>query len=585
MSTIISLFKEQLENQFSKLRDQFELTKRGDFLIWWYFMRIVGLSPEKVEQIVCDGAADLGLDAIYVDEEEYVHFYQFKNPERYDGAFPGGEVDKVLSGLSLIISGRFREVANPALVPLVEEIYSIVPKGYVLHFVSTAGGLPHEAVVKVEAFIRSLAAPSEAFFSYKVEDIQSLQDQFYRKTLPVVEQPIVFQIEKMAPYQLRSAEHDCYLFHTKAKVLSSIYDTHGEQLLQQNIRVFQGEGATNSKILESCTGTGASKFIHYNNGITFLCESAVWDQFRTVLTLNRAQVVNGGQTLRVLNKAAREKKLMEETEVTVRVITSRGDKEFASEVAVNQNNQNRVEASFLRSNDQRIVQLSAALESAGWYLERRENEVFLLSPAERHVIEQRIHASLEERLIPLRTGAQAYASTFCCLPEVAKKNPKKIFIGASDGGYFERVFGSDISAENFILSYRALRATDKFVGKFLALKRKKSRMEDWRKDYSDLFSKSFVDRYGDILDQVVPQSAVFITGLIHKVNQSLGGATYKDLVERMETEDSVVVEHLLWILDCRTFQNHDQGKSWPTLLKSQTFFDNVVSYAAGLKRR
>ena len=64
------------------------------------------------------------------------------------------------------------------------------------------------------------------------------------------------------------------------------------------------------------------------------------------------------------------------------MITSQGDKEFSSDVAVNLNNQNRIETSFLRSNEPRVVQLAAALERVGWYLERREDEVSHLSTLE-----------------------------------------------------------------------------------------------------------------------------------------------------------------------------------------------------------
>ena len=45
--------------------------------------------------------------------------------------------------------------------------------------------------------------------------------------------------------------------------------------------------------------------------------------------------------------------------------TSSGDKDFANNVAVNQNNQNEVGTGFLRSNDKLVVQLDHALASHG----------------------------------------------------------------------------------------------------------------------------------------------------------------------------------------------------------------------------
>ena len=61
--------------------------------------------------------------------------------------------------------------------------------------------------------------------------------------------------------------------------------------------------------------------------------------------------------------------------VPLRAITNSRDKDFALNVAVNQNNQNQMGTGFLRSNDARVVQLDYALASLGWYLERRKGEL------------------------------------------------------------------------------------------------------------------------------------------------------------------------------------------------------------------
>lgn len=52
-----------------------------------------------VEEIYCDGGGDLGIDFIWIDDEEMVHFYQFKNPMALDQEIPTGEVGKLISGL------------------------------------------------------------------------------------------------------------------------------------------------------------------------------------------------------------------------------------------------------------------------------------------------------------------------------------------------------------------------------------------------------------------------------------------------------------------------------------------------------
>ena len=215
----------------------------------------------------------------------------------------------------------------------------------------------------LRAFVASLQGPDD-FFTWMDEDLKWLQDRFYQKSLPTVEAPIEFMLDQ-APYAVRSADHDCWLFHVNGSSLGELYEKHGEQLLQQNIRIYQGDKGTNAAIRKTCTGEDSANFLHYNNGVTFLCDTAPWDPFTRKLTLRKAQVVNGGQTVRVLHAAQREKTLQGDVLVPLRIITAQGDKDFASNVAVNLNNQNRIEPSFLRSNDPRILQLANALASLG----------------------------------------------------------------------------------------------------------------------------------------------------------------------------------------------------------------------------
>lgn len=580
LSPLISLFKEQLENESLGIATYRRLTKRGDYLSWWYFQRLVGMTENDIGEILCDGHNDLGIDAIWIDEEQLVHFYQFKNPESAMDGFPSGDVDKVISGLMLILQRKHGKIANPELRGRVEEIYQSVPAGYRLHLVTSGTGVYDDARAKLDAFVASLEGPSE-FFAWVCEDVKSLQDQLYEKTLPTVEAPIEFCLEGQ-PYPVRSADHDCFLFHVKGAMLAQLYEAHGEQLLQQNIRVYRGDRGTNASILKTCTGDDAGSFLHFNNGVTFLGDHASWDAFTRRLVLGHAQVVNGGQTIRVLYAASRDGKLRPEVLVAVRVITSQGDKSFANNVAVNLNNQNRIEPSFLRSNDPCILQLGSALASLGWYLERRENEVAGLTPSERSVIEARIGRSLEQAVVPLKAASQAYVATYLRQPELAKKNPKRIFLGLQDGGFFERVFSSELSAESFLSAYRLAVSVEGMVRQFMTRKRRKDRVTDWKADYMSLLGEEIVSRFADVVDQVVPQSAVFLSALAFEEWVRLRNRSMEDLVGVLESLDYALLQRLLLTILRYANSQPTLGKSWPTLLKSQQFFDGVASYLKGL---
>src|SRR5215471_5696187 len=188
-SPIITLFKEQLENESTSLASANQLTQRGDYLVWWYFTRLVGLDPSTINEIVCDGAADLGIDAIWIDDNDIVHFFTFKNPTRIDVAFPASEVDKTLMGLNTILARAHHTIANEELRGRIEEVYQTVPSGYRLHLITSGSGIPNEARTKLDSFIETLKVPSEESFQWSLEDILYLQDAFYRIHLPTVDEP------------------------------------------------------------------------------------------------------------------------------------------------------------------------------------------------------------------------------------------------------------------------------------------------------------------------------------------------------------------------------------------------------------
>lgn len=579
---LITLFKEQLENESTGIARDLNLEKRGDYLIWWFFMKLHNLEPNEIAEIVCDGGNDLGIDAIYIDENNVVNFYQFKNPENLDSAFPEGEVDKVISGITLILNRDHQAIANPELMSRISEVYQSIPTGYILHFVTSGAGISNVSKIKLDSFVERLQGPSESIFSYQIHDISILQDNFYNKNLPSIDTPIEFTIARQPPYHVRSADHDSYMFHLKGTELASLYEEFHEQLLQQNIRVFRGDKGTNATIRNTASSDDSANFIHYNNGVTFLCESAVWDQFLNRITINKAQVVNGGQTVRILFNAKASGILRDDVLVPIRVIVSKGDKEFGSNVTVNLNNQNRIASSFLRSNDPRVIQLSNSLASMGWYLERREDEVKQLTEEETRLIEKRISHQLSDRVIRLKEASQAYVSTYYRQPEIAKKNTAKIFLGSQDGGYFERIFSIDLTAEKLLISQQLKWHIDEYIKQFMTLKRRKERVADWRADYKTLLDSDLVDNHDDILDQVIPQSGMFLCAIVFEEQVNLKSQDPQTAVEQIVSGGFSIFNETIKIIIQFAIDNPViANRSWPTLLKSQAFFQSVATFLQG----
>jgi hypothetical protein len=582
---LIHLFKEQLENESKAIAAERGLTKRGDLVIWWYFRRLVGLDDADILEAVTDGFDDYGIDALRInDMDGTVHFYNFKNPENIATNFPSVEVDKLLTGIGLIMSGKLATAgANDNLQRQAAAITKLVPTGYRIHLVHSGTGLQPDIAVKLESFIAGLNVADE-FCTWSHEDIQGMQTSFYTKSKPTVEDKYQYKPE-FQPYIVRTSGHDSFMFTMPASELTALYEQYGEQLLQQNIRIGQGEKGTNASIRKTASGPDSGNFLHYNNGVVFLAEDAVYDPITRFMSLSRYQVVNGGQTMRSLHAASRSGGLKPNVAVPVRVITSGSDKDFASNVTVNLNNQNRIKDSFLRSNDPQVVQLAASLRTLGWYLERRESEVSGLTPAERTALEASIGGHpLSQRTIELSSGLQAYVATYMGEPELAKRYPKRMFAAVEDGGAFERVF-KDITAEKLINSHKLHSAVDSYVTRFGELKRKYQGFTTRKRNaaYAAYLGKPLA-KQGGVLDVAVPPSTIFLAAAVYYQQVKVDGKEMDDILQVLNAGDTAVLsDTMLTIIKAR--QNLADSKSWPTLLKSQTLFNKFIERVAPKKHQ
>ena len=580
---MLSLFKEQLESECSKISTDYGLGKRGDLLIYWYFMRLHDFSDTDVAAVICDDFDDLGIDAIWIDDESVVHFYSFKNPKRLSKGFPGGDIDKTLAGLNLILNKGHKDIANANLLARLDDVYGQVQNGYRFHFVTSGQGVPNESRIKLDALVKELTGPSPGMVSWDEQPLDKLQSQFYQQRTPAIEDPISFEELKAQPYMLESGAAESYFFHVSGYALAALYETHGEALLQRNIRIDQRGTPTNRSIEATCTGPEARNFLHFNNGVTLLCSRASYDPFNTTITVYRAQVINGGQTIRALWRVHQRGALDRSVLVAARAITFGGDNEFANNVAVSQNNQNRVRTGFLRANDPRVVQLGHALEAQGYYLERREGEVRNLTDTEKASIRGRIgQKSLQGRTIKLKAGAQAYTATFYQQPELAKKNPGKIFLSTSDGGQFERIFSTDMTAERVIVAYNIKVVVDEFVRRFLRIRNRERQGYKVEVEYQELLGTE-LSSVPDI-SQIIPQCALFICGTLHKDLVDLRrneAAKVSGILE--EIGEEIIREHLRLIVEFAEKDREKADQSWPTLLKSNTFFGHITSYLSDVR--
>jgi hypothetical protein len=574
-----ALFKEQLNHFLLALATERQIldpvsnAPSPNFALpFWYLETFHGYTEEQTASLVTDDFGDLQIDAIVIsDDEDSVNFYQCKNPVDIHKGIAGGDIDKLISGITLILEKQHGKIANRKINERVLEIRKRPRRFYNIIFISTGEGLPPDGIAKLNALVERWEIKGTSPLKYQCFDISAIQEMYYTKTLPTLDKEVVIKANQQ-PYAIKIGHHRCFLFHMNGKDVAGLYKQHGEQILQQNIRPFEGINETNKAIFRTATAEHGDDFFYYNNGITILADNCEFDQFQNVLTAIRPQIVNGGQTVRVLTEAFDEGKLNANVNVVVRIITSDKDKSFAGDVAVNLNNQTIVKPAFIRSNHPEIIQLQSTLLTKGWYLERRDGDCDVMPGEDIEAIEHTIRGKLSERLIKLYPACQAYIAFFDRNIEISKKSPRSIFLPMEAGGYFEKFISSNITADKFILSWELYNQCLNL--KHLITRVKRADKKDKLLIISDLFKRirRRIPKYDlSELEELAPQAPLFLLAICGYRYLSLNTI---DIVQKHQDE---LVADLPFILFKLSLLHRDTTSSWQTLLKSQAFFDRVLT--------
>lgn len=564
-NVIIDLFKGQLNTELKHLaegRPYLNLVSRkpdpGVAFPHWYFERIEQLTIIEANDVITDGFDDEKIDAIDISEDgTTVRFFQFKNPQSKNSGIDDAAVDGLLSTIDIFLQPRKKKIG---LEPIFDEIRSAIRTSYKLVFVSSGGGLSKSQESRIKSKLVQLNGPNRSAFTYEVVKLDSLLDKIYLKSIPTVNSKIEWKLDT-PPYQTKISQHKSLVCHIDGKSLAEAYEVFGEKLLQQNIRNNEGFTSSNKDIYVTAISQESENFYFYNNGITIICDDWDYDQPSWILSISRPQIVNGGQTIRQIHSASVDRKLKGDVRVLLRVISIGGNKDFAGNVAVNLNNQTIVKSSFLRSNHPFFIQMQHSLLPLGWYLERKPGDWENLTDVERADLLSKIGA--EGHVIQMQTGCQTYSAVYLQDLDLAKKNPKNIFISMRSGRKFESVANSDFTAARMVSGYMILNAVDAFRARIKALKSTSPAKRKVELERLLCTKKSI--KY-DELCKMLPQSSLIISALVgHQL-----GSQWSLL------PNSANLERLIGKAVFRTFEKSTAlDGSWPTLLKSQTFFDLV----------
>ena len=142
-----------------------------------------------------------------------------------------------------------------------------------------------------------------------------------------------------------------------------------------------------------------------------------------------------------------------------------------------------------------------------------------------------------------------------------------------------------MTAERVIIAHQLKTHVDSFVKRFATCKRRRDRVEDWKAIYCELLGSEIVDRFSEDIEQVMPQCSIFVCGTIFRDFVDFQQKDPTDLPPCLNLEgDDWIREHLNHILQFAKANKSRASKSWPSLLKSNSFFERVCGYIQGIRR-
>ena len=314
----------------------------------WFLENYFRLDQLRVEDSICDGPDDKGIDGIYVDATlEVIYVFQSKISQKTartlgDSAlreFAGtlGQFDSTDSVKALAESTGNVELKN---LILEEDLASKIENGYEVRgiFLSNAA-LDRNGKLYLASNSR-----------ITVYDRKRLQDDWVPSgTTDPVEKAIAFHLDGLGHIEYKTQDASVFVVSLRATELIQMAGIESQALFEWNVRQSLGRTKVNRAIAESVTSPAEHKnFMLYHNGLTVLAIDVDLDEGADELHINRYSVVNGAQSLSTLYD--KRSNVSQDLRLLARVIKLHPATDLAAMITRNSNNQNAIGARDLQSN-------------------------------------------------------------------------------------------------------------------------------------------------------------------------------------------------------------------------------------------
>lgn len=451
----MSLTASIIEQRVAKLVDEFrEQLSPGDdamlrsraFVLLTTSV-VLDLSPSQALALVTDGGHDLAIDALHVgdivDAEFVVTIVQGKYRRRHGAAFPANDIHKVIHTVAMLFDPDLDlPPAHLHLLARVEEIRSLVRDG----------NLPMVRVILCNNGERWRPDADALIADARLPEQQvSWEHVNHDHLVGLMQRPKAVDDELHLSGAAVVEDFDfCRVLIGKVCVreLARLVSTHGDRLLERNIRRYLG--LRNNRVNQGIAHTLRSpdrrnNFYFFNNGITLTCSKFRHNALQASnyrVRIEDLQVINGGQTCHTVWRTLAQMGDLgpddfDQTFVLVRIYElDQQQRGLVHDITYATNSQNPVDLRDLRANDEIQARLQLGLADLGYdYLRKREQS-----------------SSKQETISPTE-AAEAVLTVLRRKPHLARFHRHQFF-----GRLYPEIFSDTLTPTEVVEAVRLLRA-------------------------------------------------------------------------------------------------------------------------------
>jgi hypothetical protein len=364
-----------------------EPKKRSACFVVLCMMSYFDISFDEACDYLTEGGNDAGVDGIYfsepTDTEFKVILFQGKYKQKLDGEtnFAENDIIKAIHTIQTLFDPVKQVELNPHIKHKIEEIRSLILNGYIpnITFVMCNNGLGWTSEAQNHINQSGFNPQQVKFCHFNHDNIINI----LRATKTVPKQKI-----QLTSKSLLDSKFDGYRRVVIGKVhiseIAHLFDTHGDILLEKNIRRYLGtqDSRVNAGIYQTLADSNKRKnFYFLNNGITVICTKIEYNELQAennIITISNMQIINGGQTCKTIHQAHKDFDTdFEHTYVLVRIYElSDDDQDFINDITYATNSQNPVDLRDLKSNDDLQKNLEIGIKDLGYtYKRQRETSM------------------------------------------------------------------------------------------------------------------------------------------------------------------------------------------------------------------